>query len=79
MNEKNSDDQIEDPNQSLIRRYNAWLFSGSLITVALKFSWTGIWLTALTTFQFKKALAIIISGIIIWFIVNDYENWYIEY
>lgn len=71
-------DPAQENSYGPIMKYVNWISSGNIIYVAAKILWTGWWLTALLTFNFIETGVLLVVGILIWFIVNDYENWYIE-
>jgi len=63
----------------VVRDYIRWLFKGNILLVVLKFIWTGMYLTAFLTFKLKAGAIIAGAGIVVWFLWNDKENWYIEW
>lgn len=68
----------DEVNETVIEAYVKWLFEGNIIFVISKFVWTGMYLTAILTFQFIKAAAVIFLGALIWFVANDWQNWEIK-
>lgn len=70
---------MEEKEKGILYRYFEWCFEGRAITVVGKFVWTGMWITALTTFQFIEAAVIFGVGAGLWFVLNDYQNWEIEF
>lgn len=71
-------EETENVEQGIVDTYVKWLFEGNVLFIALKFIWTGMWITALTTFQFIETAVILGIGAVLWFIANDYQNWEIQ-
>lgn len=65
--------------RTMVGEYIEWLFEGNILVVILKFIWTGMYLTAFTTFQFIEGLVIVAAGAAIWFVANDWQNWEIQW
>lgn len=68
-----------EPQRTMIGEYIEWLFKGNILVVILKFIWTGMYVTAFTTFQFIEGVVIVAAGAVIWFVANDWQNWEIEW
>mgnify|MGYP006303645517 CR=1 FL=1 len=68
----------EEKSENPVYRYIDWLFAGNPVLVAMKFIWTGMYVTAFTTFNFVAGMFILGCGIVIWFVWNDLENWEID-
>jgi len=74
-----SDEKESPEGNGMFFSYVEWLFEGNILVVGLKFVWTGMWLTALTTFQFVEAAVIFGLGVAVWFVANDWQNWQVEW
>lgn len=75
MSEENKSPEQE----TLLGQYFSWLFKGNILFVIAKFVWTGMYVTAFTTFQFIEGGVLVVAGIVVWFIANDWQNWQIEW
>lgn len=77
--EARDEESFEEEPQGIISEYIDFLFRGNVLVVALKFIWTGWWVTALITFHFIEMAVLLGAGVLIWFVVNDAENWQVEF